>query len=184
MKLDSLRGDQNLTQLWKIQPKLGKNLSKLSSSQFLVNFFCGVSNLKWEWLYGWLFPNLTSDLNSHTFSEFTITSSLELSANDNVVTTKVSYWFNYFFVMFCGWIDRLSSSLNFMPASACFWWFVGCYLVREKCSYSKFFWSIFNANANARKHGPEKLRIRTLYRQWLICTDTVKTRVFVDSQSC
>ena len=35
--------------------------------------------------------------------------------------------------------------------------------LREKCSYSEFFRSVFSPNAG--KYGPEKLRIRTLFMQ-------------------
>ena len=37
--------------------------------------------------------------------------------------------------------------------------------LREKYPHSKFFWSVFNPNAG--KYGPEELRIRTLFTQYL-----------------
>ena len=40
-------------------------------------------------------------------------------------------------------------------------------MVREKYPYSEFFWSVFSPNA--KKYGPEKPRIRTLFTH---CNDT------------
>ena len=37
------------------------------------------------------------------------------------------------------------------------------HLLRKKCPYSKFFWSVFSPNA--QKYGPENLRIWTLFAQ-------------------
>ena len=53
--------------------------------------------------------------------------------------------------------------------------------LREKCSYSEFFWSTFSSiwtewerygvflciQSKCGKYGPEKLQIRTLFTQWL-----------------
>ena len=36
--------------------------------------------------------------------------------------------------------------------------------LREKCPYSKFFWSVFSHIRT--EYGPEKLQIRTLFTQW------------------
>ena len=39
-------------------------------------------------------------------------------------------------------------------------------ILREKCPYLEFYWSVFSLNVG--KYGPEKLRIRTLFMQWQV----------------
>ena len=54
------------------------------------------------------------------------------------------------------------------------------YTLHEKCPYLKFFWSVFSPNAG--KHGPEKLRIRTLFTQGPhILSSKLKRDLFVDT---
>ena len=43
--------------------------------------------------------------------------------------------------------------------------------LREKCPYSKFFWSAFSPNAG--KYGPEKLRMRQLFTKWYKLVQTI-----------
>ena len=54
-------------------------------------------------------------------------------------------------------------------------------LLREKCSYSKFFWSVFSPNVG--KYQPGKLRIRTLFTQCVLVTLllTLEKFMFVES---
>ena len=78
--------------------------------------------------------------------------------------TNTCHWF------FLHHVTKRSFGLDWEEAQ--FGLKTGKYALREKCPYSKLFWSVFSRIRI--EYGPEYLRMRTLFTQW----QTIKIFVF------